>query len=166
MALFSDATKAELAEDLGKAKTRLKNMKAKAEATMETAMEAFTTTGVAFGMGYARGRMTDPADEESFSVFGIPPDLLLGAGGHVLAFAGVFGKWDSIAHAGANGALAAYASFSGLEFGVKDREEAEGLGSAGVRGRQIGAGAQNHRLQGVDLAQQMATAAAASRAGA
>lgn len=171
MATFTEQTKQEIAQALGRANNRIKAMKDKATEAMGTALTSFETTGTAFGFGYLRGRMTDMADEESFKIFGIPPDLLVGIGGHVLAFAGAFGKYDEHAHAIANGSLASFATFSGLEFGTKDRQESgEGpphrvLSSGSpVRGRNIGIGAQD--MVGVPTADQMATAAAHSRAGA
>ncbi len=153
-------------ESLTRAKAQVARIREKAEETMSTAKTTVETVGVAFGFGYLRGRMTDPADEESFKVAGVEPDLLAGVGMHALAFLGGAGKYSEDMHAMANGALASFAVTKGVEIGLDAREESEG--TAGTGRRVVGSPAQIGAQRSMQsVAQQMASAgAASSRAGA
>ncbi len=152
----------DLRQKLARAKAQVANIKEKAEETMQTAKCAVETVGTAFGFGYLRGRMTDPADPESFSVMGVEPDLLAGVALHAVGFLGGFGKYSEDAHNVANGALSSYAVTKGVEIGVDARAESEGTAGVGAIRQMSGAPAQiGSRHSQVNLAEQMAGAGAA-----
>lgn len=162
MALYSERAMEKAMEQKEKALAAVRRMREKGEKAVGIAKTSAETVGTALAFGYARGRFTDPADEESFKVLGLEPDLLAGVAIHVLAFTGAMGdKYSEDLHAVANGALASFAVFKGVELGAEARLNA--AGTQGIPPLSIGA----NPARGRSMAQQMADAGAgSSRAGA
>lgn len=180
MAEYQRASVGKMQEQLSRARTTIASIKEKATEAMREGKAYLEVDGTAFLFGYLRGRMTDPADEDSFKVAGLAPDLLAGAAIATIGFLGAFDKYSEDAHNVARGALASYATVQGVQFGVEAREaKGEGtgvlpIGTPGVgtrgSGRQIGGrrGAQvGARRSPMNESEQMAGAGAGrSRAGA
>lgn len=142
-----------------KAKGQVEKIKDKAAETMGVAVGAMEVAASSFGFGYARGRMATTDGE--FAVMGVPPDLLAGVVLHGLGFLGAFGKYDEHAHNLGNGALAAFLTTKGVQFGVEARKEPLNPGKHVVGGQgypSIGAG--GVRMSDQDLAREIARASA------
>jgi hypothetical protein len=148
-----------------KGKNTVAKIKEKAAETMETAVSVLEVSAASFGFGYARGRYATTGGE--FAVMGVPPDLLAGVVLHGLGFLGAFGpKYDSHAHQLGNGALAAFLTTKGVQFGVEARSKdptskygplLPGKTVVGADGYPaIGAGAM--RMTDADLAREIARA--------
>jgi hypothetical protein len=102
-------------EKLARAEGTISRVKAKAT---EAAGEAITTgesVVTSFGFGYARGRFAD--DKGDWEVWGLPPDLTAGVVAKLMAFTGLFGKYDEHVHAVGTGALCSYGTVKGIELG-------------------------------------------------
>jgi hypothetical protein len=103
-----------------KGKKTVASIKEKAAETMGVAVGVLEVSAASFGFGYARGRYATTGGE--FAIMGVPPDLLAGVVLHGLGFLGAFGaKYDEHAHNLGNGALAAFLTTKGVQFGVEAR---------------------------------------------
>jgi len=99
-----------------------------AEKATETVIRTTEVAGTAFGLAYLRGRypsVIEGKTQNDLLVAGVPVSLMLGIGGHVAGFAGVFGKYDEHIHNIATGALAEYAATKAAEIGKEHKKEAE-----------------------------------------
>jgi hypothetical protein len=161
MAFASRGDVSRLVSQVEKGKATVAKIKEKATETMQVAVGAMEVAVTSFGFGYARGRMAT-ADGE-FSVMGVPPDLLAGVVLHGLGFLGAFGKFDEHAHNLGNGALAAFLTTKGVQFGVEARKEPLNAGKYVVGGSAYPAiGAGGARMSDQDLAREIAQAARAA----
>jgi len=103
-----------------KGKNTVAKIKEKATETMQVAVGVLEVSASSFGFGYARGRYA--ATDGVFAIMGVPPDLLAGAVLHGLGFLGAFGaKYNEHAHNLGNGALAAFLTTKGVQYGVEAR---------------------------------------------
>lgn len=93
----------------------------------------FGTAGLA---GYARGRLEDPANPESYEFLGAPPELAVALPIKVLAFVGMGGKYGRFLHAMGTGPLSAYGTLRGLEMGQEHRQQDSGA-TTGTGRRQL-----------------------------
>jgi hypothetical protein len=115
-----------MAEKGERAVARMSKYKEAAAEQMGVAVQTVEVGVASFGFGYARGRY---AKDGEFELLGVPPDLLTGAALHVLAFMGTFDKYDRDAHNVADGALAAYLTTKGVEFGVEAKQKQTAVAS-------------------------------------
>lgn len=153
---YDGASASKMRELLDRANARIAGIKERAQEGIREGKAYMETDATAFIFGYLRGRMTDPADEDSFTLAGVAPDLLAGAGLATISFLGAFGTYAEDGHNVARGAIASYATVKGVEFGVEAREAAgestsgqyvigntgvgtRGRQTAGKRGEQVGA---------------------------
>lgn len=108
---------------LERAKGSIKNVKAKAEEAIQTAVTSGETVGTAFLTGYARGRMGDANGR--WLVGNVDVDLAGGLGMHVVGFV-ISDKLADHAHAIGNGALSTYGAFKGFEWGRESKKKTAG----------------------------------------
>lgn len=109
-------TKAE--GELDKAKSKLAHMREKWEETTESLMGSAEISAAAFGLGYVNGRYG------GLELFGVPLELLLGAGLTLVAQTKIAGKSSGhMANLG-NGALAVYFGTLGTGLGRQSRSQA------------------------------------------
>lgn len=114
-------------EVINLAMSKQKKLEKAAEAAKEaagTVLRSGLTVGTAFGISWARGRY-DEGYEDDFTFFGVPIDLGLGIGLHVVAFLPAMGKYAEHMHSVGDGALSAYAALQGYEMGRESQEEAK-----------------------------------------
>lgn len=101
----------------------------KHEQVVSTVVNTAEVGAAAFLCGVAQGKWPGTG------VWGVPVDLVAGLGLHVLAFAGIGGKYSSHLHAFGDGALASYLVTLGRDVGSKMS------GMAGVDGVGLSGGA-------------------------
>ncbi len=91
------------------ARKALARRKEKGEQTIGQVIQTAEVTGTAAALGYARGRVgeVDDSGAKTLAVAGVPVDLAIGAGLHVIAFAGS-DKYAEHLHNVGDGALAAF----------------------------------------------------------
>lgn len=92
------------------AKRSLKNAKAEAEATVYQVVQTAEVTGTAFALGMVNGRWQSP------EFLGIPIDLGVGLGAHLLAFMDVAPEH---LHNVGDGGLCSYVSALGMGIGER-----------------------------------------------
>lgn len=90
---------------------RLKNASKKADRVVETMVHTAEVSSAAFIAGVVQGKTG------GVEVLGVPMDLGLAAGLHVLAFAGVGGRMSSHLHGFGDGFLAAFLATTGRGVG-------------------------------------------------
>lgn len=105
-----------------------KRAREKVGETMENVLHAAESTGTAYALGYLRGKADNPNKFELVS--GVPTDLSVAAGAHLMALMGVGKGMESHLAAIGNGALASYAVVQGMRHGRK----AQGGGSLTLEG--------------------------------
>jgi len=142
-------TKSNLAGWKGKAlraQNRMKSITLKADKTISTVVHTAEVSSAAFVAGVVQGRTG------GVEVLGVPMDLGLAAGLHVLGFAGVGGKMSSHLHGFGDGFLAAFLATTGRGVGqaMKAKEVASKLPAA-TSGHHLGAG-QGASLSDMDRA--------------
>jgi hypothetical protein len=167
MAAFASRSDvAKLVHMAERGKKTVAQIKERAAETMGVAVGALEVSAASFGFGYARGRMAKT--DGTFTIMGVPPDLLAGVVLHGLGFLGAFDKYSEHAHNLGNGALAAFLTTKGVQFGVEARSADNALTKPVVGGitypavgqvnmPAIGAGA---RMSDADLAREIARATA------
>lgn len=94
-----------------RAQARMRNISAKADETVQTLVHTAEVGSAAFVSGVVNGKTG------GIEVVGVPLDLGLAAGLHVLGFAGVGGKMSGHLHGFADGFLAAFLATTGLGVG-------------------------------------------------
>ncbi len=92
------------------AKSRLANVQKSAQKIVGTVVQTTEVTGTAFGFGIINGRWGSP------EILGMPVDLAVGAGMHLLAFLDIA---EEHAHNIGDGALASYTASLGAGIGRK-----------------------------------------------
>lgn len=97
---------------------RVQKVKDKADNMVEKGVDAALTAGTAFGFGVLQARTG------GVEVFGVPAELLVGAGAHVAGFMGIGGKASNMLHSVGNGALAAWAVTMGRGVGDQMKKKA------------------------------------------
>ncbi len=115
-------------EQLEKAKERMTAMRARGEEALGQGLAAVEVfTGAAAG-GFVDERFGEDQGDgiKVHKTQGVPTNLLIGAGGKVAAFMGVFGKHAGHGHEIANGFLAAYGTNVGRAVAKKTHEHAPG----------------------------------------
>jgi hypothetical protein len=110
-----------------RARATAKNMREKAEGTLQQAVTSVEVVGAGFLASYARGRMGD--ENGQWLIGGVDFDLAAGLGMHALGFLGAFGRYDEHAHALGNGALACYAVHKGFALGDEAKHKTSSAGS-------------------------------------
>lgn len=107
-----------------RAMKRADNLKKKGEVALGHMIEIGTVGAVCGGLGYARGRLSDPATEkDDFALASVPAELWVAAGFGLPGAAGLFGKYSAIGvHIGAAG-TGQYLGLQGLTMGAKARAE-------------------------------------------
>jgi hypothetical protein len=108
----------ELARRAHSADQKIQKIKESTEEAIGQGLQLVEVGGTAGLMGYANGRMAE-AGSDHYAVAGVPVDLGVAAGMHLLAFAGGFGKYKEHGHNIGDGALAAYAYRVGNAMGVQ-----------------------------------------------
>jgi len=103
-----------------RAQARMKNISKRADKTVETMVHTAEVSSAAFVAGVVQGRTG------GVEILGVPMDLGLAAGLHVLAFAGVGGKMSDHLHGFGDGFLAAFLATTGR--GVGQAMKSKGLG--------------------------------------
>jgi hypothetical protein len=98
--------------------SRAEGLKEKSEATIEGITRAMVVAGTSFGFGLVNGRYG------AITPLGVPVDLGVGIGAHLLGFTGLAGKMTPQAHAIGDGALSAYAYTVGRGTGKVWRKKA------------------------------------------
>lgn len=114
-----------LVQKTDRLKAATARVREKAGETVETVVRAAEVSGAAFLLGFTNmrfskeegGRLVPP------EMFGVPVDLLVGAGAHVLAFAGIGGKAEEHMRAVGDGALAVYFASLGRGVGLKVKQD-------------------------------------------
>lgn len=94
-----------------RAQNRMKNITAKADKTVAIVVHTAEVSSAAFVAGVVQGRTG------GVEVLGVPMDLGLAAGLHVLGFAGVGGKMSGHLHGFGDGFLAAFLATTGRGVG-------------------------------------------------
>ena len=95
-----------------RAQSRMRNISAKADETVERLVHTAEVSSAAFISGVVQGRTG------GVEIVGVPLDMGLAAGLHVLAFAGVGGKMSGHLHGFGDGFLAAFLATTGRGIGV------------------------------------------------
>lgn len=117
------------------AQSRIKRVKEQADEVVDTIVATVETTGAAFALGMVNGRYN------GVEVVGVPLDLLLGGGAHVLGFLGVGGEH---LHNMGNGAFCSYSTTLGAGIGREMAQKAAAAAAAqlpgGAAARGFGAG--------------------------
>jgi hypothetical protein len=120
-----------------RAQNRMKNISKKADQTVETVVHTAEVSSAAFVAGVVQGRTG------GVEVLGVPMDLGLAAGLHVLAFAGVGGKMSNHLHGFGDGFLAAFLATTGRGVGqamkAKQGTKAIATATSGALGSGSGA---------------------------
>ena len=117
-------SRGQLAEIMSRARNAMRRgeaLKERSEHVINTSVDALVTSGAAFGLGLARGRMGGRA-----VLFGVPVELGVGVMAHLAGFTGIVGKASGHAHSIGNGALAAYAYGMGHDAGKSWRSKSGG----------------------------------------
>ena len=112
---------------------RAKGLADKAEEAVNTFVQTTEISAAAFGFGMIQGRW------QGVEVIGVPVDLGVGVGLHLLGFLGVGGKASPHMHNFADGALACYLTTVGK--GVGNNMRLGGAGGAASSGALPGGGA-------------------------
>lgn len=118
--MFSSASRAELlklAEAGKRAMASVKNMRERAEAGMDQALQTLEVAGTGFGFGFARGYYS--VQGKKFELFGVSPDLLAGLIMHGTGYFGLWGKNARHAHNFGDGGITSYGVTKGVQFGVE-----------------------------------------------
>jgi len=108
------------AAQLQRAKATIANMREQGEETVGMALQTVEVGGTAFGFAYANQRY----GSGEIKILGLPADLAVGIGLHVVGLFGGVGKYGDHAHNIADGALASYAARQGAVFGAKAKQSA------------------------------------------
>ncbi len=117
-----------------KAMTRAKAARAQGEEVVERVQRTAISTGAAFGLGLVQGKTG------GIEMFGLPLDLLVGAGAHVAGFMKVGGRRSDTLHYIGDGAMAAYAVTMGRSVGANWKKSGKLFGT-GIAGELPSAGA-------------------------
>lgn len=126
-----------------RAQNRMKNISKQADKTVATMVHTAEVSSAAFVAGVVQGRTG------GIEVVGVPMDLGLAAGLHVLAFAGIGGKMASHLHGFGDGFLAAFLATTGR--GVGQAMKAKQTGSALPAATSGGALGQGATLTDLDM---------------
>ena len=118
-----------------RAQNRMKNISKKADRVVETMVHTAEVSSAAFVAGVVQGRTG------GIEVIGVPLDLGLAAGLHVLAFAGIGGKMSSHLHGFGDGFLAAFLATTGRGVGQAMKAKESGALPAATSGHALNAGA-------------------------
>lgn len=129
-----------------RAQNRMKNISKKADQTVGTMVHTAEVSSAAFVAGVVQGRTG------GVEVLGVPMDLGLAAGLHVLGFAGVGGKMSNHLHGFGDGFLAAFLATTGRGVGqaMKAKQAGGALATPATSGA-LGAG-QGASLSDMDRA--------------
>ncbi len=129
-----------LREKLARANARLQKGKKAATEMVGTLLNTAEVVGTGFGFSYARERFGEVPENGNggveLTIAGIPVSLAAGLTGHLLSFAGFFGKQSDHVHAISNGALADYTCHIGTRLGREAAQEA--ALTQGYRRRAVG----------------------------
>jgi hypothetical protein len=106
----------EMASRYESARASIKRIREESEKTIGKVTRSVVLNGTTFGMGIVNGRWNSP------DLLGVPIDLGLGLGAHVLGFVGIGGD---IMHNLGDGATAAYFNTLGMGIGKKMQLEAQ-----------------------------------------
>jgi hypothetical protein len=103
---------------------RLAGQRAKADELMETVVTTIEIGAVSFGLGMVNGYWVDKeTGERGVSILGVPLDLGLAVGMHLVGFMGS-SRMSSHFHAFGNAALASFSLINGMGIGDKMRLKA------------------------------------------
>jgi hypothetical protein len=129
MVKVSAGTLTKYREMAEKAMNRIKSVRERGEAVMETATRTAIVGTTSLALGVIQGKTG------GVEILGLPLDLLIGAGAHAAGFMKLGGKNSAHLHNVGDGALALYAGTMGRAIGANWKATGKlGLGGAKVSG--------------------------------